>query len=246
MTRRFRTDKRYKEFLVTSPESLYMKYCTDVLRYLSPRGKFLDVGCGTGTALRMLSRTRTRRDLFGIDVSGFFLKECRVKANVRRYSGSRIPYPDGYFSVVGSFTVFEHVADPYGFLREQIRVLEPGGVCIVATPNFLGIFNSVRGYSLREKFMRVLRYALGVPLEMNEPIERPQFMPDDDAVVVANSIPIVRYFRAQGLRILHNSGAMQPLPFPASILARMPLLRLLLPSCYIIARKEKQRSWRCA
>lgn len=46
------------------------------------------------------------------------------------------PFPDGRFAEVRAFQVFEHVADPIGFMREVHRVLEPSGVLLLTVPHW--------------------------------------------------------------------------------------------------------------
>lgn len=59
-------------------------------------------------------------------------------------SSGRLPYADGTFDVVCSLEVVEHVQDQFAFTRELARVLRPGGVAIVSTPNVLNINSRVR------------------------------------------------------------------------------------------------------
>jgi SAM-dependent methyltransferase len=44
-------------------------------------------------------------------------------------------YPDASFDVVAMFHVLEHVASPKELCRESLRVLRPGGVLCIETPN---------------------------------------------------------------------------------------------------------------
>ena len=46
-----------------------------------------------------------------------------------------IPYPDEFFETVIAGDVIEHVTNPLAMLCEANRVLKPGGVLIVSTPN---------------------------------------------------------------------------------------------------------------
>ncbi|MEO8032983.1 MAG: class I SAM-dependent methyltransferase [Acidobacteriota bacterium] len=48
--------------------------------------------------------------------------------------GSALPYKDGRFQVVLLLETLEHVAEPKNLACEIMRVLEPGGVCVVTTP----------------------------------------------------------------------------------------------------------------
>jgi 2-polyprenyl-3-methyl-5-hydroxy-6-metoxy-1,4-benzoquinol methylase len=48
-------------------------------------------------------------------------------------------FPAGSFSVVHFSHLIEHVPDPRGFLAEVRRVLSPGGLIVVTTPNIDGL-----------------------------------------------------------------------------------------------------------
>jgi SAM-dependent methyltransferase len=57
-------------------------------------------------------------------------------------SGAPLPYADARFDAVISMDVVEHLRDPRPWLREALRVLKPGGVLFLTTPNYAS-------YSLR-------------------------------------------------------------------------------------------------
>lgn len=46
------------------------------------------------------------------------------------------PFPDGRFTEVWGNQVFEHVADPVGFMTEAWRVLAPGGRLFLTVPHW--------------------------------------------------------------------------------------------------------------
>lgn len=46
-----------------------------------------------------------------------------------------LPYEDNYFSAVVCIDGIEHLENPFLFVREACRVLQPGGVFIISTPN---------------------------------------------------------------------------------------------------------------
>jgi SAM-dependent methyltransferase len=98
----------------------------------------LDVGCNTGYGTIRFLPLANR--VVGVDVSPRAIEAARERAVDGRpefvqTSGFDLPFPDGSFDLVTSFQVLEHVPDPLVFLRQLARVMRPGGVVILATPN---------------------------------------------------------------------------------------------------------------
>jgi SAM-dependent methyltransferase len=50
--------------------------------------------------------------------------------------GEPLPYPDARFDAVVSMDVVEHLVDPLPWLRDALRVLKPGGLLFLTTPNY--------------------------------------------------------------------------------------------------------------
>lgn len=50
--------------------------------------------------------------------------------------GGSLPYPDARFDAVVSMDVVEHLVDPLPWLSEALRVLKPGGLLFLTTPNY--------------------------------------------------------------------------------------------------------------
>jgi SAM-dependent methyltransferase len=104
------------------------------------RGAFLDAGCGTGLEARNLARIAPGLRYFGVDISSLRLAEAVAEGNAERSrlfqsALETLPFAEQAFDYVGSHEVVEHVEDPAVVLREFYRVLKPGGVCVIATPN---------------------------------------------------------------------------------------------------------------
>jgi SAM-dependent methyltransferase len=55
-----------------------------------------------------------------------------------------LPYPDAAFDVVTCSEVVEHLESCRGVIREAQRVLKPGGLLVVTTPNVLNARSRVR------------------------------------------------------------------------------------------------------
>jgi SAM-dependent methyltransferase len=95
----------------------------------------LDVGCATGALLAAL------RD-FGWDPQGVEISEAQARYGEARYglpiyAGTleAAAFPPDYFDLVHASHLIEHLNSPASFLDEVARVLAPGGLLALTTPN---------------------------------------------------------------------------------------------------------------
>lgn len=98
----------------------------------------LDVGCGGGLFLGRLAELGLP-GLHGIDVY-----DAAPDARWSYRSGdvtAGLPYADASFACVVAGEILEHVPDPDALLREIRRVLEPGGLLVLSTPNIVSWAN---------------------------------------------------------------------------------------------------------
>jgi SAM-dependent methyltransferase len=101
------------------------------------RGKrVLDIACGEGYGSAALTAAGASQ-VIGIDIAPEVVAHARRKYGVDARVGraERIDLPDRAFDVVVSFETIEHLTEPTTFLREIARVLSPGGLLILSTPN---------------------------------------------------------------------------------------------------------------
>jgi len=97
--------------------------------------RLLDVGCSSGALLL------TARDL-GFDACG--VEPSEDAAASARQAGLQVvtgflesaAFPGGAFDALILMEVIEHLRDPRSMLKECRRVLKPGGILLVTTPNF--------------------------------------------------------------------------------------------------------------
>lgn len=104
--------------------------------------RVLDAGCGDGINLvglrEVAARDNLQVSLFGVDYNPLRLSRARqADPLVRLQQGSLygLPFAEGTFDVVLCNQVIEHVPDLDTALCELVRVLRPGGLLIVGTPN---------------------------------------------------------------------------------------------------------------
>ncbi|HJU94044.1 MAG TPA: methyltransferase domain-containing protein [Pyrinomonadaceae bacterium] len=112
-------------------------FVEDICRRVTDRRpRILDVGCGTGANLIMLSKYG---DAEGVDISEDALAFCRERGldKVRLGAGEALPYEDATFDLVTAFDVVEHMDDDLAGLSEMQRVLRPGGRALLFVPTFM-------------------------------------------------------------------------------------------------------------
>jgi ubiquinone/menaquinone biosynthesis C-methylase UbiE len=103
-------------------------------------GNLLDAGCGTGIEATNLMRLAPALKIHAVDVSSVMLGDAVRRSDTGdavfyQAALERLPFADSVFDYISSHEVIEHVEDPAVVLREFSRVLKPGGVCAIATPN---------------------------------------------------------------------------------------------------------------
>ena len=121
----------------TGRRKILTSFVEDICRRVTDRRpRILDVGCGTGANLLMLSQYG---DAEGVDVSEDALAFCRERGleNVKLGAAEKLPYDDGTFDLVTALDVVEHLDDDLAGLREMRRVLRPGGRVLLFVPTFM-------------------------------------------------------------------------------------------------------------
>lgn len=103
-----------------------------------PQGRLLEIGCGSGSMLSSMESLGWRTE--GIDVDPSAVSNARSKGlNVALGDLREQSYGHNTFDAVMMSHVIEHVADPVELLTECYRILKPGGVLSLVTPNIESI-----------------------------------------------------------------------------------------------------------
>ena len=114
--------------------------------------RILEVGCGPGALAGALHRWYPRAAITGLDRDSAFIefaKEREPGVAFLEGDATALPFPEGSFDVCISNTVSEHIA-PESFFGEQMRVLTPGGVCLLLSSR-KGIVNQAACLSYSEE-----------------------------------------------------------------------------------------------
>lgn len=103
-----------------------------------PPPRALDVGCATGSLLGLLRERGWQ--VRGVEISTPQAEYARLKRglDVRGLPLEENNFPENEFTLVLASHVIEHLNDPAAFVREGYRILSPGGLFLVTTPNIAG------------------------------------------------------------------------------------------------------------
>ncbi len=97
--------------------------------------KLLDIGSGKGNHLVGFSRCGI--ESYGIDkrdecikiLENFDIRPCDLEKD-------RFPFDDNFFDFIFTKSVLQHVYNTDNFISESLRVLRPGGVAVMMTPDW--------------------------------------------------------------------------------------------------------------
>jgi 2-polyprenyl-3-methyl-5-hydroxy-6-metoxy-1,4-benzoquinol methylase len=96
----------------------------------------LEAGCGEGYGADLLAGVAHR--VVGLDYDESAVAHVRARyprVEMRHGNLAELPLSDGEVDVVVNFQVIEHLWDQGQFVTECARVLRPGGVLLMSTPN---------------------------------------------------------------------------------------------------------------
>lgn len=122
---------------------------------LSPgyvKGDLLEVGCGEGRGIDWL--IPSVNSYTAIDKIAPVIEKLQQKYPQAKFLSGNIPplaaFSDNSFDSLVSFQVIEHIQDDHLFLKEIHRMLKPGGIALLTTPN--------RPYSLSRNPWHIREY----------------------------------------------------------------------------------------
>jgi SAM-dependent methyltransferase len=112
------------------------RYCF-ALPFAASR-RVLDVACGEGYGSDLLGQVA--ETVVGLDIDGASIDRARQRysrhnLSFKACSATEIPFEDHSFDVIVSFETVEHLRDQNAFWSEVKRVMRPGGIFLLSSPN---------------------------------------------------------------------------------------------------------------
>ena len=114
-------------------------------KYVLPREKILDLGCGSGRLLKIFQKIEI--DYLGVDGSKKLIKIAQRKYPNAKFQVAdvlNLSFPNNSFDKVFSIRVLPHIPSKefqIRFLKEAKRVLKPGGLLILTAWYLWGFTN---------------------------------------------------------------------------------------------------------
>ncbi|KGE16500.1 class I SAM-dependent methyltransferase [Paenibacillus wynnii] len=136
----------------------------------------LDIGCGGGQTIHMLSRLKLPIDIYGVDYSQQAVETSILKnreavdlgtVNISRGEVSSLPFPDQFFGTITAVQTHYFWPDLKNDVKEIFRVLKPGGTFIIVSEIYK-INYHMQSYTQNEEMEQLFQKAGFQKIEIRE------------------------------------------------------------------------------
>lgn len=118
---------------------LHSGFVETVINMSPAKGRFLDVGTGTGWIGIGISKYNRDAEVIGVDLSETMLKVATRNAAVenvqnikfRKGDAKRLPFDDESFDSVFCHNMLHHIPEPVKMVKEMMRVLKKDGTLVI-------------------------------------------------------------------------------------------------------------------
>lgn len=112
-------------------------------------GVLVDVGCGAGKLRSFVGRQCDR--YIGVDAIRYEDFPTEADFISLDLDTGNVPLADAFADVVCAVETIEHLENPRAFVRELVRLIKPGGMVIITTPNQLSLLSKLT-FVLKNQF----------------------------------------------------------------------------------------------
>jgi SAM-dependent methyltransferase len=140
-----------------------------VMENLDPevRGRVVDLGAGDGYLAGLLREAGF--DVRALDRVATYFAPTDIPLDQADLN-ERLPYSDGEFDAAVATELIEHIENPWFLIREMHRIIRPGGVAVISTPNVTNLYTrawyalSGQLFNFMESSYRDIGHITPVPL----------------------------------------------------------------------------------
>ena len=132
-------DSAYSEHYIKKGDKK-LKRCARWVRRLQrrfgQRGRWRDVGCSAGFVVAAAQRAGF--DAYGVELEAGAVEYARRSLGLEQVKEGTLEqqaYPSEYFDVISLYDVIEHVPDLNALVSELKRIIKPGGIVEIRTPD---------------------------------------------------------------------------------------------------------------
>jgi SAM-dependent methyltransferase len=143
-------------------------FYNDVRSHLTPQSRVLNLGAGPATRSPIRTLKGEVAEIVGADIDPCVLENPELDRACLIENGL-LPLEDGYFDLIVSDYVFEHVDDPHQFLSEAARVLKPGGSLMFRTPNARHYVALISAVTPHRVHLKIANHARVMPEDSHDP-----------------------------------------------------------------------------
>ena len=124
----------------------YKKILSQIKTFVSDNSCLLDIGCSYGLFLKLARENGLR--VYGIELSEYACRYCRDTLGLDVFCGDvkDADFPENYFDVITAIEIIEHIHNPRDFIFKIHKLLKPGGILYLVTPNIQSLSAKLTGY----------------------------------------------------------------------------------------------------
>lgn len=141
MTNNF--DKKMEEVLKNVGDMSLKRRARKIIEGLDLKNKekILDLGCGDGFYIHMLTQLPVKLDITGFDYDQVVLKNARKNLGTKKVklvsgTAEKMPFKNNTFDKIIMTEVLEHVEDDKKALKEVHRILKKNGILTFTVPSY--------------------------------------------------------------------------------------------------------------
>jgi 2-polyprenyl-3-methyl-5-hydroxy-6-metoxy-1,4-benzoquinol methylase len=135
----------------------YLKRSTDYCQASANGCRLLDIGCGAGILLGRAKALGLIPEGVEISEQLAHTAEKKVGTTIYRAFLGNLELPPETFDIVTMYDLIEHLQDPAAELKLVYRLLRPGGILFVLTPNNDALMRRIARWACTVSFHRFSR-----------------------------------------------------------------------------------------